>query len=92
VGQSSARNASRTATSSAPQHSERRTVGPDSLQPRGRTVDTVRTEAARCALIGFHSDPDMETSSHHTTYVKKSMNGVWKLESKDCSKLQPPTY
>jgi hypothetical protein len=37
------------ATNSAPQHSVRRPEGPNSLQPRGRTVDTVRTEAAGCS-------------------------------------------
>jgi hypothetical protein len=46
-GRSSARNVCRTATSKVPMHSGRKQEGPDSLPPRDRTADTVRTEAAR---------------------------------------------
>jgi hypothetical protein len=31
-----------------------------------------------------------KTSSHHTTFVTKTMNGGWMLETKFCLKLQRP--
>jgi hypothetical protein len=48
LARSSARNVFPTATSNVPLHSGRKQEGPDSLPPRGRTADTVRTEAVRC--------------------------------------------
>jgi hypothetical protein len=41
--------------SNVPLHSGRKPEGPDSLPPRERTADTVRTEAAR----RVHSDSDI---------------------------------